>query len=323
MLDLWTEIDCAPSLGDLDQDGDIELMVGGYDYRFHVIDLSGQYDPDAIDWGMYRHDPQCSGWTTQGPKLNPFDAPEQIKPGQRLELTLSASNPTNASLKFFVGNLPEGAYYDANALTVYWKPAADQASRTYTFSFLVTDGVRQSSRSVSIKVVPDAIYYTNMDTDPNWTFDEGWAWGVPTGQGSWNGDPDAGYTDANVVGYNLDGDYVNSMDTTRYATLGPINCEGYTNIWLSFQRWLGVESPYDKANIQVSNDGTNWVDIWTVGNYHISDDSWQLVEYKAPSAVVDRQPAVYFRWGIGPTDDSVTYPGWNIDDVQITGDLTE
>ena len=25
------------------------------------------------------------------------------------------------------------------------------------------------------------------------------------------------------------------------------------------------------------------------------------------------------RWGMGPTDGSITYPGWNIDDVEIWG----
>ncbi|MBN2182432.1 MAG: S8 family serine peptidase [Sedimentisphaerales bacterium] len=323
ILDLWAELGCIPSIGDLDQDGDIELMVGGYDYRFHVIDLPGMYDSDTIDWGMYRHDPQCSGWAVKGPQLEFPGVPEQIKPGERLKLTLSASNPTNLPLHYFVGNLPEGAYYDVNALTVYWKPTADQISHTYTFSFMVTNGVQQSSRSVSITVVPDAIYYTDMSVDPNWLLDEGWAWGIPTGHGSWNGDPNAAYTGQNVIGYNLDGDYTDSMNITRYATLGPLNCEEYTNIWLSFRRWLGVESPYDKANIQVSNDGTNWVDIWKAGNSHISDDSWQLMEYTVPSNIADGQSAVYFRWGIGPTDESVTYPGWNIDDVHITGDRIE
>jgi len=323
MLDLWTELGCIPSMGDLDQDGDIELMVAGYDYRFHVIDLPGRYDPNTIDWGVYRHDPQCSGWTVGGPELHFIDAPNEIKPGQILELTFSASNPTNLPLHFFVGNLPEGAYYDANSFTVYWKPAADQVFNTYAFSFMVTNGVQQSSRSISVTVVPDAIYYTDMSVDPNWLLDEGWAWGVPTGQGSWNGDPNSGFTGENVIGYNLNGDYDNSMETTLYATLGPINCEGYTNIWLGFRRWLGVESPFDQANIQASNDGTNWVDIWTVTYSHISDNSWQLMEYAVPSAVADGQPEVYIRWGIGPTDETVTYAGWNIDDVQVTGQPIE
>jgi len=35
--------------------------------------------------------------------------------------------------------------------------------------------------------------------------------------------------------------------------------------------------------------------------------------------MADDQDAVYLRWGMGPTNDSVTYCGWNIDDVWFTG----
>ena len=320
MFDLSTDYLTSAVLEDLDKDGDIEMMLNGYDFQFHVIDLPGSYNPDVIDWGSARHDPQNSGWASKGPELNSLDAPDEIRPGERLELTLSATNPMNADLDFFVGNLPEGAYYDADTLSVFWKPAADQAFHSYTFSFLVTDGIRQNSLSHSVKVVADAIYHANMDTDPEWQLDEGWAWGPPTSEGSWNGDPDSGYMGENVLGYALDGDYENNMAEARYATTSAINCEGYENIRLSFRRWLGVESPYDYADVQVSNDGSNWVDLWTVGYSHISDSVWQLVEYAVPASVADNQPTVYFRWGIGPTDDSVTYPGWNIDDVQVAGD---
>ena len=37
------------------------------------------------------------------------------------------------------------------------------------------------------------------------------------------------------------------------------------------------------------------------------------------SAVADDVATVYVRWGTGPTDYSVSYPGWNIDDVEIWG----
>jgi len=110
------------------------------------------------------------------------------------------------------------------------------------------------------------------------------------------------------------------MTETHYATTGPINCEGYKNIRLSFQRWLGVEAPYDYANVQVSNDGTNWVDLWTTSFSHVSDSTWQAMDYAVPPSIGDGQPMIYFRWGIGPTDESVTYPGWNIDDVRVTGE---
>jgi subtilisin family serine protease len=322
MLNMIGFGEVTPSLADLDQDGDVELMVIS-DYQFNILDLPAPYTPSLIDWGMAGHDPQNSRWVSAAPKLNPVSAPAEIRPGQRLQVQLTASNPANAKLRWCVGNLPEGAYYDAKNQTLFWRPAAEQAFETYGFSFLVTDGIRQDSRSVSVAVVPDAIYYTDMTTDPSWTLDEGWAWGTPAGKGSWNGDPNTAHTGKNVIGYALDGDYANNLGQTRYATTAPVDCHGYKNIHLSFWRWLGVESPYDYACVQVSNDGVNWTDLWVSGRSHISDAAWQLMEYPIPPAVGDGQSTLYFRWGLGPTDDSVAYPGWNIDDVQVTGDRVE
>ncbi len=323
MFDFSADFSTCPALEDLDQDGDLEIILTGYYSQFHVIDLPGSYDPATTDWGMSRHDPQNSGWTLPAPTLDPISVPDQIEPGQILEFQLTISNPTNLPSRLSVGNLPEGAYFDTDTQTVVWKPTADQATYTYTFSFLVTDGIRQHSQSASVTVVQNAIYWADMDTDPNWLLDAGWAWGTPTGAGSWNGDPDSGCTGENVIGYELEGDYADNMTEACYATTGAINCEGHKNIRLSFRRWLGIESPYDYADVQVSNDGTNWVDLWTTGLSHVSDEAWQSVDYAVPPSIADGQATVYFRWGIGPTDESVTYPGWNIDDVQVTGDPIE
>jgi subtilisin family serine protease len=323
MFDVLCELYCTGALNDLDGDGDIELLLAGYDYRFHVIDLPGQFDANTLDWSMSRHDPQGSGSTAMGPTLDPILAPHQVTPGQRLEFELHASGAAGRPVHLVAGNLPPGAHFDAETLTISWKPTADQVFQTYTFSFLVTDGIRQVSRNLSVEVAPDAIYTATMDTDPGWQLDDGWAWGQPAGKGSWSGDPAAGHTGQSVVGFALQGDYDNDMQQTRYATTGPIDCRGFKNIRLSFRRWLGIESPYDYACIQVSNDGVNWTNVWTVGHSHIADSSWQFVEYAVPSSVADGQATVYFRWGIGPTDDTVTYCGWNIDDVQVTGDPIE
>ncbi len=320
LLSLVADVEVTPAIADLDQDGDLEIMVPGYDYRFQVIDMPAPYDAGLVDWGMVRHDPQNSGWTAALPQLDAISAPAETRPGERIQVQLAASNPENLPLKWLIGNLPEGAWYDANSLTLFWKPTADQAFEVWALSFLVTDGVRQSSRSIAVAVESDAIYHASMDADPNWTLDEGWAWGTPGGKGSWGGDPDAGRTGGNVIGYALDGDYADNLENVRYATTGPIDCRGYKDIRLSFWRWLGIESPYDWACVQVSNDGVTWVDLWWSGRSHISDDTWQFVEYAVPPAVGNDQAALYFRWGLGPTDDAVVYPGWNIDDVQITGD---
>lgn len=322
MLNLAADAEVTPAIADLDLDGDVEILLASSDYRFHVVDLTAPYTAESDGWSMSRHDPQNSGWTAASPRLDSISAPSEIKPGERLEVHLTATNPANLPLRWGVGNLPQGAWYDPESQTVFWKPAADQAFTTHTLSFLVTDGVRQFSRSVSVTVVPKAIYSASMDTDPGWTLDEGWAWGIPTGSGSWDGDPSAGRTGANVLGYALEGDYADGLGETRYATTGPIDCTGYKSIRLSFWRWLGVESPYDYACTQVSNDGTTWTDLWTSGQSHISDSAWQFMEYAVPAGIADGQATVYFRWGMGPTDDWVTAPGWNLDDVQVTGEST-
>ncbi|MFQ5460668.1 MAG: dockerin type I domain-containing protein [Anaerolineae bacterium] len=86
---------------------------------------------------------------------------------------------------------------------------------------------------------------------------------------------------------------------------------------LHFGRWLGVESSnFDQASVEVSNDGTNWTAAWTHGGGSISDTSWTQMVLDI-SAVADGAATLYFRWSMGPTDSSVTYPGWNIDDVEI------
>ncbi len=319
-LNLNADMEVTPTLADFDQDGNLDLMLGADDYRFHVLALRSPDAAGKVDWGMARHDPQNSGWTAAVPQLDPIVAPAEIKPGQRLQIQVSATNPANLPLRWSVGNLPEGAYYNAQTHTLLWKPTTDQAFGTYILSFLVSDGIRQNGRGVSVAVVPNAIYAASMDTDPNWTLDPGWAWGTPAGKGSWNGDPNTGHTGTKVLGYALEGDYADNLAQTSYATTGPIDCRGHKNVRLSFWRWLGVEAPYDYACIQVSNDGKTWTDLWTTGASHVSDDNWQFVEYAVPAGMAEDRAQVYFRWGLGPTDDLVTYPGWNLDDVQVIGD---
>ena len=179
-------------------------------------------------------------------------------------------------------------------------------------------GGDSNEADVSI-TVSSALYAANMDTDPGWTLDTGWAWGTPTGGGSSCRDPASGHTGTKVVGYNLAGDYPNSMPV-RYARVPAFSCLGYRNVRLIFWRWLGIESAsFDHASVDVSNNGSTWTPVYnhTAGSF--CDGSWQPFEYSL-STVADNRPTVYVRWTMGPTDSSVTYPGWNIDDVEVRGD---
>ncbi|MBN1878595.1 S8 family serine peptidase [bacterium] len=155
----------------------------------------------------------------------------------------------------------------------------------------------------------------NMDTNPNWTYENQWAWGVPTGN---SGDPSSGYTGSNVVGYNLNGSYTNNMPET-FCTTQSIDCSQASEVILSYYYWLGVESAtWDHASVRVSaNGGSTWTTIWDHTGSSSQPSSWSYAEYNI-SAVAAGSSDVKIRWVMGASDSSVVYCGWNIDDVMVS-----
>ncbi len=86
---------------------------------------------------------------------------------------------------------------------------------------------------------------------------------------------------------------------------------------LKFQRWLNSDyQPYVYATLQVSNNGTSWIDVWSNGTAELTANAWSLQTYDI-GAVADDQPAVYVRWGYQVGSSAWAYSGWNIDDVQL------
>ena len=180
------------------------------------------------------------------------------------------------------------------------------------------DGGNSNTATISIDVAPAAelVHSFPLDTNSGWTTEGQWAFGQPLGGGSHDHDPTSGHTGDFVYGYNLFGDYSNNMPA-YYLTTTEIDCSRIGATQLRFYRWLGVEK-YDHATIAVSNDGITWTTAWDSFGLTYSDAAWTLQTCDI-GPLADGQPAVYVRWGMGPTDSSVTYPGWNIDDVDIWG----
>ncbi|MBU1074446.1 trypsin-like peptidase domain-containing protein, partial [bacterium] len=200
---------------------------------------------------------------------------------------------------------------NANALGI--------GSHNGTLGFVnVTNHDGDTTRAVNLQVgVPEIVYEWNMDTDPLWNAEGDWAWGQPQGSGGQygNGDPTAGFTGAYVYGYNLAGDYPNSLPE-RHLTTQAIDCSGLEAVTLKFQRWLNVERPaYDHAYLRVSNDGVAYTTLWENGA-EVTDNAWSQYAFDI-SAYADGQATVYLRWTQGTTDGSWQYSGWNIDDVEI------
>ncbi len=155
----------------------------------------------------------------------------------------------------------------------------------------------------------------NMDTDPGWTYENLWEWGPASGQG---GNPPAGHTGTHIVGYNLTGNYQNNLPPT-YMTTTSFDCSDANEAFLSFWRWLCVESAtWDHASIEISNDGgSSWHVVWAHSGGTIQETSWSYQEYDISNWAAGHND-VTLRWVMGPSDSIIAYCGWNIDDVMVS-----
>ncbi len=195
---------------------------------------------------------------------------------------------------------------------------ADFYSENVVFSNHLSSAIKKLKVEFEVlPLEPMLIYHFPLDSDPGWSKEADWQFGTPKGNA---GDPSFAHSGENVYGYNLDGVYSNEIPAYYLTTL-PIDFFDYENVQLSFWRWLGVEAfEFDKAAIQVSKDGLNWIAVWenpTDSNGgEIKDTEWKKVTYDI-SGVADNQSNVFIRWAMGASDDSVSYFGWNIDDISF------
>lgn len=243
--------------------------------------------------------------------------------GYNISGILSCNKPEYVTIEAGTAYWPDissgdSAMTEAPHYRVTASPAMpDPTTVVFTINFEAEGYTGQSVFSVDCTFSNFARRYSwNMDTNPGWSTEGDWEWGVPLGMG---GDPSSGFTGANVYGYNLSGTYTNYLPETN-LTSNPIDCRGLSDVEVRFMRWLGIESgTYDHAYFRVSNDGVNWTTIWSHTGSTFTDPNWQSMVYDI-SSIADNKPTVYLRWVMGTTDVSVTYCGWNIDDVEIWGD---
>jgi len=206
--------------------------------------------------------------------------------------------------------------------TVRYTPDAGFLGADY-FQFKANDGGTPTTGGDSniadinlSMVLPSApVLSFPLDTNPGWTATSPyWSFGVPLGG---CGDPTSGFTGANVYGNTLTaaGCYSNNVTQIRYLTTTALNCSSFSGTRLRFRRWLNIE-PNDRANIQVSRNGTTWSSVWDYITATLTETSWSLQTYDI-SAVADGQSTVFIRWGVAPTNATTAMGGWNIDDVEI------
>ncbi|HKK20225.1 MAG TPA: C25 family peptidase C-terminal domain-containing protein, partial [candidate division Zixibacteria bacterium] len=168
-----------------------------------------------------------------------------------------------------------------------------------------------------------AFFVDDFSYDQGWTGLGGsaeWQMGSVSGAG---GDPSQDHSptaDNAVLGNDLTsvGTYANSITGTQWVTSPALDCGSMSGVIMSFYRQLGVESSqYDHAYFQAF-DGSSWVTLYENPSTTVQESSWSLQEYDL-SAIADGNPNFQIRFGLGSTDGSQTYAGWNIDDIEIKG----
>ena len=175
------------------------------------------------------------------------------------------------------------------------------------------DGVNYND--TGLQILPTGYLWDFEGSTQGWSLSSsgGWAHGYDSTLGVNGGT----YSGTSAI-YTYNGNYPNNMGTTYWATSPTVDCSACSGNWdLKFWKRLGVESAsYDKAYVQVKTTSGGWATVYSNPYGSTNDGSFTQSSYDV-SSYVSSNSAFQIRFGLGRTDSSVTYTGWNVDDVMI------
>ncbi|MCK4265665.1 MAG: VCBS repeat-containing protein, partial [Thermoplasmata archaeon] len=162
-LDIFpTAVRSTSALGDVDNDGDIEIVVGGEDGMVYIWDLEGAYNESNIEWGSFQNDPGNTGvYDPEGPVTTDVSA---------------SPNPTNGtSIVNLTANVSDIGLGDSNIVAAEYF-----VDITGTFGtgigMAAEDGsfntpVEAVTQTIDISTWPDGVYTLyihGQDAEGNW-----------------------------------------------------------------------------------------------------------------------------------------------------------
>ncbi|MCP4631417.1 MAG: T9SS type A sorting domain-containing protein [candidate division Zixibacteria bacterium] len=251
--------------------------------------------------------------------------------GQGIAATVRVTNRTPniygycSSQGYYTMNVPADTLWQLEAsFDLFYNPAYSSASvpedGSVTRNFSLTPTERQ------------IIFSDDFSSNQGWTGTGGsgeWTISSATGgsgSDSYGGpDPSTDHSptsDNGVLGTDLTsgsgGDYNADLSSTYWVTSPVIDCSNLTGISFSYWRWLGVErDTYDEVYLQVYN-GSSWITLFENDDVTIDESSWSQYTFDV-SGYADNNSGFRIRYGIGPSDGSWQYCGWNIDDIEVSG----
>ena len=168
------------------------------------------------------------------------------------------------------------------------------------------------------------------DNSSGWTLGTTWEIGSatasPPGQCCGAGDPALDHTPTannGVAGVVIGGHYPIAVHGFYYLTSPVIGTVQYSDLELSYWRWLQSDwAPFITNTVEVFN-GSSWVGLWSseiLGNNFIADSEWNLWQFDL-DAYSNANLRVRFGYRADSQSNFLAFSagGWNVDDVTITG----
>lgn len=189
-------------------------------------------------------------------------------------------------------------------------------------------GGYQTSSNFNLTIGDRVVFFLeDFAVEQGWTGLGGaaqWQIAPAIGGSSSSGNPDPAEdhspgSDDFVMGNNLGnpGSYAASIGSTNWVVSPIIDCSNASGVIMTYYHQLGVESPsYDHAYLEAF-DGTNWVQLFA-NSAAVNESGWQESIFDIDT-IAGGNEMFQIRFGFGPTDGSVQYCGWNIDDISLKG----
>jgi hypothetical protein len=170
------------------------------------------------------------------------------------------------------------------------------------------------NRTDGLQLLPRLWEWDFENANHGWSLGTGWLWGYDSclgASGGVHGGAKAIYT------YNCN--YPNGVPSSGYFATSPvIDCGGCSGTWdLKYWKRLGIESYYyDDAQVHVKDSQGSWQTVWDWSSYSTNPTTWTQMNHDI-STHVNGNSNLQIRFKLGRTDGSVTYTGWNVDDVSL------